>query len=138
MGSKRLKAVAVKGGLKKMVVANPEKLKAARRQFLTQLKNSEFAKRLTGGGTAGGLSFLVSIGDSPLKNWRLSGVEALPNVANLDSDKMDRWKRSSYGCYACTIRCGAIIDAKEDPARSRRDAPSRVRILGGLRPVADE
>ena len=115
MGSKRLKAVAVKGGLKKMVVANPKKLEAARQQFLTQLKDSEFAKMLTGGGTAGGLSFLVSIGDSPLKNWRLSGVEALPNVGNLDSGKMERWKRKSYGCYACTIRCGAIIDAKEDP-----------------------
>jgi aldehyde:ferredoxin oxidoreductase len=115
MGSKRLKAVAVKGGVQKMVVAQPEKLKAARQQFLAQIKSSDFAKNLSGGGTAGGLSFLVSIGDSPLKNWRLSGVDVLPHVSNLDSNQTDRWKRSSYACYACTIRCGAILEVKDGP-----------------------
>jgi aldehyde:ferredoxin oxidoreductase len=115
MGSKRLKAVAIKGGSDKAVIANPEKLKVARQQFLAQLKASEFAKGMSAGGTAGGLSFLVSIGDSPIKNWQLSGTDSLPTVANLDSAKMERWKRNSYGCHTCTIRCGAILEMKEGP-----------------------
>lgn len=115
MGSKRLKAVAVRGGQQKLSVAAPEQLKVARQQFLELLKQSDFLKNFTLGGTAGGLSFLVSIGDSPIKNWRLSGLEALPNVVNLNSANMERWKRSSYGCYACTIRCGAIIEVPDGP-----------------------
>ena len=116
MGSKRLKAVAVKGGVQKMVAAKPESLKAARLKFQAELKGSEFAKMLGGGGTAGALSFLVSIGDSPLKNWRLSGTEVLPHVSNLDSDKLGPFKQSSYGCHACTIRCGAILDMEGSSA----------------------
>lgn len=115
MGSKLLKAVAVKGGSHKLTVAKPEQLKAARLQFQSITKNSDFARKLTAGGTAGGLSFLVSIGDSPLKNWRESGIEALPNVANLDSNQMDRYKVSGYGCSACTIRCGALLEVNEGP-----------------------
>jgi aldehyde:ferredoxin oxidoreductase len=58
---------------------------------------------------------LVSIGDSPVKNWRLTGTESLPNAANLDSGNMDKYKKSVYACQACPIRCGAIIEQKAGP-----------------------
>ncbi|MGA3128136.1 MAG: aldehyde ferredoxin oxidoreductase family protein [Candidatus Korobacteraceae bacterium] len=115
MGSKRLKAVAIRGGVHKVRVGAPDKLKVARQRFQENLKNSDFAKGLSAGGTAGGLSFLVSIGDSPVRNWKLSGVGALPAVSNLDSAEMEGMKISDYGCYACPIRCGAIIEQKEGP-----------------------
>jgi aldehyde:ferredoxin oxidoreductase len=70
---------------------------------------------LAAAGTGKDISFLVSIGDAPLKNWRLSGLEALPTLTNLDGGNMDKYKVSSYGCYACPIRCGAIIKQKEGP-----------------------
>ncbi len=115
MGSKKLKAVAVKGGVKKITVADQDKLRAARQQFQAIMKASGFQKGLTAAGTGGGLSFLVSIGDSPVKNWRLSGLEAMPTVTNLNSANMDKYKINSYGCHACPVRCGAIIQQKEGP-----------------------
>jgi aldehyde:ferredoxin oxidoreductase len=115
MGSKRLKALAVKGGFKKISIGSPDKLKEARAKFQTIIKNNEFAKGLTAAGTGAGLSFLVSIGDTPIKNWRLSGTDAMPNAKNLDAGNMDKYKISSYGCLACPIRCGAIIQVKEGP-----------------------
>lgn len=115
MGSKRLKALVVKGGFRKITIGSPDKLKEARAKFQTIIKNNEFAKGLTAAGTGGGLSFLVSIGDSPIKNWRLSGTAAMPNAKNLDAGNMDKYKISSYGCLACPIRCGAIIQVKEGP-----------------------
>lgn len=66
-----------------MTVAFPDRLKEIRQRFLAGLKESEFAQGLTALGTGAAVSFLVQIGDSPLKNWRLSGIEALPSVANL-------------------------------------------------------
>jgi aldehyde:ferredoxin oxidoreductase len=136
MGSKRLKAFAVKGGVKKIVVANPDRLKEARLKFQEIIKNDEFAKGLTAAGTGGGTSFLVSIGDSPLKNWRLSGLEAMPSVKNLDSANMDKYKISSYGCQACPVRCGAIIHLKDSPfaiaQEMHRPEYETISALGGL------
>lgn len=115
MGSKRLKAVAVKGGIRKIRVADRRKLKDVRERYLSVLKASEFAKGLTAAGTGGALSFLVSIGDSPVKNWRLSGTASMPTASNLDSGNMDKYKKSSYACYACPIRCGALIEQNQGP-----------------------
>jgi aldehyde:ferredoxin oxidoreductase len=115
MGSKRLKAVAVRGGLKKIGIANREKLKEVEERFLSVIKSSEFHKGLSAAGTGGALSFLVSIGDSPVKNWSLTGTQSMPKAANLDSGNMDRYKKSGYSCRACPIRCGAIIEQKEGP-----------------------
>lgn len=109
MGSKRLKAVAVKGGLRKAIVANPQTLKEARQRLNHMIKANEFAKGLTAGGTGKDLSFLVSIGDSPLANWSLSGLDKLPTSTNLNSGNTDSIKTGSYGCYACPVKCGAIL-----------------------------
>ncbi len=115
MGSKRLKAVAVKGGIKKIAVANREKLKQVQERFLAAIRSSEFAKGLTAAGTGGAVSFLVSIGDSPVKNWRQTGTESMPTANKLDSANMDKYKKSVYACQACPIRCGAIIEQKDGP-----------------------
>jgi aldehyde:ferredoxin oxidoreductase len=115
MGSKKLKAVAVKGGVQTIAPADPAKFNQAVQKFLALLSTNEYAKALAAAGTGSNISFLVSIGDAPLKNWRLSGLEALPNVTNLDGGNMDKYKVSSYGCFACPISCGAIIKQKDGP-----------------------
>jgi aldehyde:ferredoxin oxidoreductase len=115
MGSKRLKAVAVRGGVKKIDVAHRDKLKEVEERYLSVIKSSEFAKGLSAAGTGGALSFLVSIGDSPVKNWRSTGTQSMPTAANLDSSNMDKYKKSGYSCRACPIRCGAIIEQKNGP-----------------------
>ncbi len=115
MGSKGLKAIAIKGGVKKIEIADRTKLKQAQERFLSIIRSSEFAKGLTAAGTGGALSFLISIGDSPIKNWRLTGTESMPTANRLDSGNMDKYKKSAYACQACPIRCGAIIEQKEGP-----------------------
>jgi aldehyde:ferredoxin oxidoreductase len=115
MGSKRLKAIAIKGGVQNITPADPDKFSIALQRFLAIIQNNEYAKGLAAAGTGSNISFLVSIGDAPLKNWRLSGLEALPSVTNLDGGNMDKYKVSSYGCYACPISCGAIIRQKDGP-----------------------
>jgi aldehyde:ferredoxin oxidoreductase len=115
MGSKKLKAVAVRGGVKKITAANTGRFEKAMKQFLAIISNNEYAKGLAAAGTGSNISFLVSIGDAPLKNWQKSGLEALPSLTNLDGANMDKYKVSGFGCYACPITCGAIIQQKEGP-----------------------
>lgn len=114
MGSKRLKAIAVRGD-KKVLVAEPERLRVVRNDFNKNLKAGGFQQGLTAAGTGGGLSFLVSIGDCPIKNWNLYGMETMSTCVNLDSANMDKYKLKAYGCHACPVRCSAIIRIKEGP-----------------------
>jgi aldehyde:ferredoxin oxidoreductase len=101
--------------VKKIAVADRARLKEAQERFQSIIKSNEFAKGLTAGGTGGAVSFLISIGDSPVKNWRLTGTDAMPTANRLDSGNMDKYKKSAYACQACPIRCGAIIEQKEGP-----------------------
>jgi len=93
MGSKKLKAMAIRNKSKaKITAAEPEKLKAAREKFLKDIKASGFHQGLTAAGTSGDTSFLVSIGDSPTKNWNSTGLDSMPTCKNLDSANMDKYK----------------------------------------------
>lgn len=136
MGSKRLKAVAVKGGARRITPADPEKFGQAVQQFMALLKNNEYAKALAAAGTGSNISFLVAIGDAPLKNWNLSGIDALPTVTNLDGANMDKYKVSNYGCYACPITCGAIIRQNSGPFaikdQMHRPEYQTLAALGGM------
>jgi len=108
MGSKRLKAVVVRGK-DKVPVAHPEKLLDVQKNYFKLFKNSDFQQRLSAHGTGGGLSFLVSIGDSPVRNWTRHGTEAMPTCTKLDSMNMEPFKLRRYGCHSCVVRCGAIV-----------------------------
>jgi aldehyde:ferredoxin oxidoreductase len=136
MGSKKLKAVAVAGGVQTIAPANPGQFDQALQQFLAIIKNNEYAKELAASGTGSNISFLVSIGDAPLKNWQLSGLDALPTITNLDGGNMDKYKVRSFGCHACPISCGAIIKQEEGKFaikdQMHRPEQQTLAALGGM------
>ncbi len=116
MGSKKLKAIAVRGaGKARIAVADKEGLKTVQQKYGRDLKESPFHKGLGIAGTGGGTSFLLSIGDCPSKNWNTTGTESLPTCDNLDGAKMDKYKLRGYGCHTCPVRCGAIINVEDGP-----------------------
>ena len=114
MGSKRLKAVAVKGDRKDgIAIADPVTFNSARDKFSREVRANGFHQGLSAAGTGGGTSFLVSIGDCPTKNWNSTGVDSMPTCERLNSMAMDKYKLRGYGCHACPIRCGALVQVKE-------------------------
>jgi aldehyde:ferredoxin oxidoreductase len=116
MGSKKLKAVAVRGAKGARIgVADKEGLKAIQKRYGQELKDSPFHKGLTKAGTGGATSFLVKIGDCPVENWNTTGTDALPTSGNLDAANMDIYKLKPYGCHTCPVRCGALIEITEGP-----------------------
>ena len=120
MGSKRLKAVAVKGDRKDgIAIADPAALNSIRDKFSREVRANGFHQGLSAAGTGGGTSFLVSIGDCPTKNWNSTGLDSMPTCERLNSMAMDKYKVRGYGCHACPIRCGALIQVKEGPFATR-------------------
>lgn len=95
MGSKKLKAVAVKGGMK-VPLADEEKTKELRRKYQAEL----------GGHIAWlkpfGTPFLVDIGvlsgDSPVKNWAGVGVIDFPDFRPLAKEAVMERTMKKFAC----------------------------------------
>lgn len=108
MGSKKLKAIVVKGEQKKVPVANEAGLKSARQSYLQQLGgNVENSKNF---GTCGGMAMLVNIGDAPVKNWSGS-VADFPNAAAISDKSVINLQKRKYGCWQCPVACGGLMKA---------------------------
>lgn len=118
MGSKNLKAVAVRG-TGEIPVAHPEKVKQINGQILDHMKNGPTVQQVklwgtygTGATTAGaGLS-----GDSPVKNWGGVGAidmgeEKLTKLATFTYDA--RFNVRKYACAQCPLACGAHYKVNE-------------------------
>ncbi len=117
MGSKKLKAIAVKG-TGEVPVADPEKLKEVNRMATDGMKNGSNAETVKGYsnyGTGMGTSGYALSGDSPVKNW--GGVGVLDfgeeSARKIDSIALDKYKTRKYACASCALGCGAYFQVDE-------------------------
>jgi aldehyde:ferredoxin oxidoreductase len=112
MGSKNLKAIAVRG-TGKVSVAFPEKVKKMNSEILEFMKNGPTVEQIklfgtfgTGGMTGGN----ALSGDSPVKNWGGAGVVdmGVESAAKLGTDSFDaKYNTKKYACANCPLGCGA-------------------------------
>jgi aldehyde:ferredoxin oxidoreductase len=108
MGSKKLKAVVVKGNMK-VPLADEAKTKELRRKWQPQL----------GGHIAWlkpfGTPFLVDIGvqsgDSPVKNWSGVGMIDFPDFEPIAKEAVMERTEKKFACYMCPIGCGGCMKA---------------------------
>jgi len=116
MGSKRLKAVVVRG-TGKVAVADAGALDRLRRRFLENLREARgFPSALTQYGTGGLTGPLVSSGATPIKNWLEAGEKAFPGVERIaDGDRLIQYQKKRYGCANCPIACGGILSVSDGP-----------------------
>jgi aldehyde:ferredoxin oxidoreductase len=104
MGSKRLKAVVVKGGMK-VPMADEEKAKQLRREYLPKLGGH--ITLLRDFGTPGIFNMLAELGDTPTKNWSGQAVIDLPDFKEaIGTDPIMQRQSRKYACYRCPIGCG--------------------------------
>jgi aldehyde:ferredoxin oxidoreductase len=108
MGSKKLKAVAVKGNMQ-VPLADEEGTKELRSKYLGQLGGHiVWLKPI-------GTPFLtlpgIQDGDSPAKNWGGVGVVDFPNAELIGGDAFVERRAKKYSCYMCPIGCGGYMKA---------------------------
>jgi aldehyde:ferredoxin oxidoreductase len=108
MGSKKLKAVVVKGDMK-VPLADEAKVKALRKEWQAKLGGHiEWLKPI-------GTPFLVipgvQSGDSPVKNWGGVGAIDFPDFEPIGADAVIERRSKRYACYLCPIGCGGYMKA---------------------------
>lgn len=109
MGSKKLKAIAVRGD-KDLPVADPEDLDKSIKEFgpLLVKRGSRFRDY----GTSGGMPVIEQLGDLPVKNWVLGsftkGAEELSGQKTAETVLSGR-----YYCYSCILGCGRVVKVED-------------------------
>ena len=114
MGSKKLKAVFVKGS-GKVPLADPERFNARRKIVLNKAKEHIAIQVLTAQGTNAALGISALTGDLPMKNWTVG--------MNTDvSSKIDGGTLSgpvfyigNDACHGCMIACKRVVHITDGP-----------------------
>jgi aldehyde:ferredoxin oxidoreductase len=115
MGSKKLKAIVLKGKISIPISDKNSLLEH------TKIYN-EGIQAATGGaiqswktmGTTFGNTISFQIGDTPCKNWG-GTKEDFPDerVNKLAGVEILKYRQKSYGCFSCSVQCGAIMKVPE-------------------------
>ena len=113
MGSKNLKAIAIRGS-GKLAIADKEKLKTARGEFMKAMKESpvlypEFSKH----GTPMVVDATCAMGIFPGKNFSATGEFAPSDKIGVEV-QMTRDTGSEH-CYGCPVGCSQLKLAKTGP-----------------------
>ena len=160
MGSKRLKALAIKGS-HPVMVADRESLKKLTTGFLkfaqfqppflngnglrflgTMLGKLPLAMRQDGmlykvflkkWGTVSMNEYSIQTGDSPIRNWTGSNLDFdAKKAASIDPDELLKRETGKYHCYACPIGCGGLCELPGREGDTHKPEYETILALGGL------
>jgi aldehyde:ferredoxin oxidoreductase len=134
MGSKQLKAIAVRG-THGVAVQNPQAFMAASGEFKSVLAGSEGRMGLTNYGTIAMMDVTGGYGALPTRNNRdvqFEGHEKLNATAQQTPNEHGHTNLvQNSACFACTIGCGRV--SRVDPEHfSVKDRPRYKGASGGL------
>ncbi|GAH01177.1 unnamed protein product, partial [marine sediment metagenome] len=103
MGSKKLKAVVVKGD-RKVPIADIEAANRLRKEHIAEMRGP-FLEEFHKYGTTGHTAASARNGDTPVKNWGGIGIIDLPDTSALDREVINANVESKTGCWRCPAAC---------------------------------
>ncbi|TXT63493.1 MAG: Tungsten-containing aldehyde ferredoxin oxidoreductase [Promethearchaeota archaeon] len=116
MGSKKVKAIVLKGN-QKMDVADNSLILEHAKEYNKSVKEAGAGaiflwKTL---GTPWQNDVNTKLGDTPIKNWGGNSDDHFPleDVEPITGPEINKYKESEYGCFACPVRCGGIVKVPE-------------------------
>ena len=137
MGSKKLKAIAVRG-TGEQEVADPEGLKAFRRWHTDLIRNSFYGKYFGDHGTTAGFEYQNVMGALPTRNFNMMTYD---NIKDVSSKALEENHLKGHGtCYACALHCkpnNYLDDPEEELAELGGPEYETMSALGSLCGVKD-
>jgi len=112
MGSKKLKAIAVRGG-GRIEVANSRKLREYVRRTLPSIMNFPTSQIQATYGTSGEVEVFYEYGDMPIKNFSLGKWDGIEKLRGEVLAKTYPYK-GSRACFACPIACWKYIEVRHE------------------------
>jgi aldehyde:ferredoxin oxidoreductase len=132
MGSKNLKAVAVKGS-RKIKIADPELFRNTAKMQIELLGESILGAGLQGYGTNLVLDMVNNCGGLPTNNWQRGVFDAVDDVNGMAlSEKV---LEEAVGCYACPIKCGRKTKIKSGPFAGESGEGPEYETVGTFGPM---
>jgi aldehyde:ferredoxin oxidoreductase len=116
MGSKRLKAVVVKG-TKRVEVSYTDQYVALRKSLIVKARDAMVAQSFRSMGTDAGMDLGMMTGDVPIKNWMIG--EDFELSANLGGPAMtERYLTRNHACSFCPIACKRVVKVDDGPFKT--------------------
>lgn len=122
MGSKKLKAIAVRGGKKKLPMADPERVRDIMRPSVPAVREDEDVWDLAKNGTLGILESQNAAGGLPTRNFQSGfmgfdkaeaiGGERLFNELLRGAAEGTQLKQGRDTCYSCAVRCKRVVESE--------------------------
>ncbi|MFW9971298.1 MAG: aldehyde ferredoxin oxidoreductase family protein [Candidatus Odinarchaeota archaeon] len=132
MGSKKLKAITVRGKKRQFEVANIENFKKSVQKALDDV-NKAFTSRMYGDiGTSAGIDLWNMTGELPKKYWTLGEEwEGAYNISGMTA--LEKTVTRKYHCFSCPIGCAkkAVVREGEYKTDGEVEAPE-VETLEGF------
>ncbi len=121
MGSKNLKAIAVRGK-KKVELADPDVMGGMAKSFTQELSTNPLLEPMRMLGTASSMDTGWVAGDIPIKNWQKS--EWKDGCIKIGGKKMlDTILKPHKPCYACPIGCSRWVKIEDGPYKMEGPGP---------------
>jgi aldehyde:ferredoxin oxidoreductase len=105
MGSKRLKAIVVKG-TRPIPQADPAAMKKLGQDDLRKVHEIDKRSGWSIQSTNGVLAWCNEVAALPVRNFRLTHH---PEAWRIDGERLNEARVATYGCPNCTMRCGITI-----------------------------
>jgi len=127
MGSKNLKAIALKGSLKPAVADDPGLKESVKHWAPIMRKNTEEMGLY---GTSGGVEGAEALGEIPIRNWAAGTFEGAEKISGRTMAKTILKKR--FFCSQCVIGCGRTIHVTEGPYKGVEGGGPEYETVGML------
>ena len=108
MGSKRLKAIVVRGE-EEISLAYPERILSLRKEAILDMKRRGRSFEGFRKGSSAYTPIAISTGDAPVKNWFGVGREDFPQGIDWSEEEIYKYRIRKYTCWKCPIACGSIV-----------------------------
>ncbi|MEN8041261.1 MAG: aldehyde ferredoxin oxidoreductase family protein [Actinomycetota bacterium] len=122
MGSKKLKAIAVRGGKKKLSMADPDRVREIMKPSIANVREDGDIWALAKYGTLSVLEGQNARGGLPTRNYRSGwmghdraaaiGGEALFSDLLRGADDDAQLKQGRDTCFSCAVRCKRVVEAE--------------------------
>ena len=110
MGSKKVKAIAVRGQMK-LPMQDPELFREFARKAMKEVKEGFLSQWMHEGGTASWVDSAISYGDGPTKYYT---APTMPEATNISGVTMaESYETGHTACFGCPIRCRKVLQIKE-------------------------
>jgi aldehyde:ferredoxin oxidoreductase len=117
-----LKAIAVRGGKKKLPMADPGAVQAIMQPSIPEIRDDEAVSDLAKHGTLGILESQNAVGGLPTRNYQ-SGWMGYDRAAAIGGERLfnellrgaaegTQMKTGRETCYSCAVRCKRVIEAE--------------------------